>query len=551
MAEHRRRWPRSTSTTSTPRRAPPTRGRLHRGRRLRHGPAVAADAGAAPAAGADGPHGAEGDARAETGVRRLPRDRYPRGVRGAPARTRRRSTRGPAHVDPVPANPARGPGRRRGAEPPAARAGGLHPPRQPRHLHLAAARPEGAAQRRAHRARGDGRHRRPGAALPGAAAPRALRGHAAAGPSTATTSSGSRTARAPTTCSGPTHEEMFTLAVKDLYSSYKDLPLSIYQIQTKYRDEARPRAGLLRGREFVMKDSYSFDVDDAGLDRRPTSCTATPTSASSTGSASTTSSSRPCPGAMGGSRERGVPRDRRERRGHLRPLHQLRLRRERRGRAGARPRRRAVRRRRRPRTSRTPPTPPPSRRWSHHLNAAFPARGPSLGGRRHAQERHRHARAPRRHPRAAGHRPARRPRGRREAARGPGRSPPRSRRSTRRTSRQPGAGQGLHRPRRARARRARAGVRYLLDPRVVEGTRWVTGADEPGRHVIDLVAGRDFTADGTIEAAEVRAGDVCPSCGHGVLESARGIEMGHIFQLGTQVRRGARPEGAGPERQAA
>ena len=54
--------------------------------------------------------------------------------------------------------------------------------------------------------------------------------------------------------------------VKDMYSSYKDLPLTIYQIQTKYRDEARPRAGLLRGREFVMKDSYSFDVDDAGLD---------------------------------------------------------------------------------------------------------------------------------------------------------------------------------------------------------------------------------------------------------------------------------------------
>ena len=66
---------------------------------------------------------------------------------------------------------------------------------------------------------------------------------------------------------GPTHEEMFTLLVKDLYGSYKDLPLSLYQIQTKYRDEARPRAGLLRGREFTMKDSYSFDVDDAGLDR--------------------------------------------------------------------------------------------------------------------------------------------------------------------------------------------------------------------------------------------------------------------------------------------
>jgi prolyl-tRNA synthetase len=65
---------------------------------------------------------------------------------------------------------------------------------------------------------------------------------------------------------GPTHEEMFTLMVKGEYSSYKDLPLSIYQIQTKYRDEARPRSGIIRGREFVMKDSYSFDVDDAGLE---------------------------------------------------------------------------------------------------------------------------------------------------------------------------------------------------------------------------------------------------------------------------------------------
>jgi prolyl-tRNA synthetase len=65
---------------------------------------------------------------------------------------------------------------------------------------------------------------------------------------------------------GPTHEEMFTLMVKGEYSSYKDLPLSIYQIQTKFRDEARPRSGIIRGREFVMKDSYSFDIDDAGLE---------------------------------------------------------------------------------------------------------------------------------------------------------------------------------------------------------------------------------------------------------------------------------------------
>ena len=79
-----------------------------------------------------------------------------------------------------------------------------------------------------------------------------------------------------------------------------------------------------------------------------------------------------------------------------------------------------------------------------------------------------------------------------------------------RLRRAPGAGQGLHRARRRWARRAASGIRYLVDPRVVDGTRWVTGADEPGRHVFDLVAGRDFTADGTIEAAEVRDGDPCP-----------------------------------------
>jgi prolyl-tRNA synthetase len=106
---------------------------------------------------------------------------------------------------------------------------------------------------------------------------------------------------------GPTHEEMFTLTVKDLYGSYKDLPLSIYQIQTKYRDEVRPRAGLLRGREFIMKDSYSFDVDDADC-RLPTTGTAPPISRSSTAWDSTTSSSRPPPGRWVGRRPRSSSR---------------------------------------------------------------------------------------------------------------------------------------------------------------------------------------------------------------------------------------------------
>ena len=64
---------------------------------------------------------------------------------------------------------------------------------------------------------------------------------------------------------GPTHEEFFTLMVKDLYTSWKDLPAILYQVQTKYRDEPRPRSGILRAREFLMKDSYSFDLDQAGL----------------------------------------------------------------------------------------------------------------------------------------------------------------------------------------------------------------------------------------------------------------------------------------------
>ena len=79
---------------------------------------------------------------------------------------------------------------------------------------------------------------------------------------------------------------------------------------------------------------------------------------------------------------------------------------------------------------------------------------------------------------------------------------------------------------------SKSGIRFLVDPRVVEGTRWVTGANVHGSHVLDLVVGRDFTPDGTIEAAEVRDGDACPNCTEGTLEAARGIEMGHIFQLG-------------------
>jgi prolyl-tRNA synthetase len=79
---------------------------------------------------------------------------------------------------------------------------------------------------------------------------------------------------------------------------------------------------------------------------------------------------------------------------------------------------------------------------------------------------------------------------------------------------------------------AKLGIRYLVDPRVVPGTAWLTGANEPGRHAVDVVCGRDFVPDGTIEAADVRAGDDCPACRTGTLTMRRGIEVGHVFQLG-------------------
>ena len=90
------------------------------------------------------------------------------------------------------------------------------------------------------------------------------------------------------------------------------------------------------------------------------------------------------------------------------------------------------------------------------------------------------------------------------------------------------------------------GIRYLVDPRVVAGTSWVTGANEKGVHAADVVAGRDFEPDGTVEAAEVRPGDSCPRCGH-ALSIDRGIEIGHIFQLGRKYADAAGLDALGPD----
>ena len=331
----------------------------------------------------------------------------------------------------------------------------------------------------------------------------------------------------------PTHEEVFTLLVKDLYSSYKDLPLALYQIQTKYRDEARPRAGLIRGREFIMKDAYSFDVDDAGLEasyerqRQAYQRIFDRLGLEHVIVAATS-------GAMGGSRSEefltptpiGEDTFVRSPGGYAANVEAV--------------------------TTPVPPEipfdglpaahvedtpdtptiaslvavanerfPRPDREWTAAdtlKNVVVALTRPTgerellvvgLPGDREVDlKRLEAAVAPAEVETATEADFAAHP----DLVKGY-------------------IGPGALGPNTGQPAETRRTVRYLLDPRVVAGTRWITGADAPGRHVIDLVAGRDFTADGTIEAAEVRAGDPSPD-GSGPLELARGIEIGHIFALG-------------------
>ncbi len=327
---------------------------------------------------------------------------------------------------------------------------------------------------------------------------------------------------------GPTHEEMFTLLVKDLYSSYKDLPLSLYQIQTKYRDEARPRAGILRGREFVMKDSYSFDVSDEAFLR----------SYDAHRGAYIKIFDRlgfdyvivaAMSGAMGGSAseeflataENGedtyvrctsceyaanveavrvpvpepVPYD------DAPAAH----------------------------AEETPDT-PTIQTLVDHLNEKYPRDDRAW----RAGDTLKNVIVTLVHPDGT----------RSPVAVGvPGDRDVDLKRLGAQVepaevevfddaafAAHPSLVKGYIGPGVLGAANT-SGIRYLLDPRVGVGTRWVTGADRAGSHVLDLVVERDFSGDGVIEAADVREGDACPNCG-GTLETARGIEMGHIFQLG-------------------
>jgi prolyl-tRNA synthetase len=321
---------------------------------------------------------------------------------------------------------------------------------------------------------------------------------------------------------GPTHEELFALTVKGEYSSYKDFPVLLYQIQTKYRDEARPRAGILRGREFIMKDSYSFDVDDDGLAAQYAAHReAYQRIFSKLGVRYVIVSA--VSGAMGGSAseeflaESDVGEDTFVRcleSGYAANVEAV---------VTAVPESAPIQGQPEAKVYDTPGTPTIATlvEWANNAldrkvtaadtlkNVVLKTRQPGgdwellavgVPGDREVDEKRL----------AAALDPA-------EYALLEDSDWPKY----------PFLTKGYIGPKGLLANK----VRYLVDPRVVDGTSWITGADEPGKHVVGLVAGRDFIADGTIEAAEVRDGDPSPD-GAGPLVSARGIEVGHIFQLG-------------------
>jgi prolyl-tRNA synthetase len=337
----------------------------------------------------------------------------------------------------------------------------------------------------------------------------------------------------------PTHEEVFTLLVKDLYSSYKDLPLSIYQIQDKYRDEARPRAGLLRGREFSMKDSYSFDYTDAGLDvsyqqhrdayeriftRLGLEYVIVKADA----------------GAMGGSKSEEFL--------HPTPIGEDTFVRSAGGYAAnveafttEAPPARSYEKLTPAEVLDTPDTPtiatlvalanekhprPDGRAWAaadtlKNVVLALTALDGTrelvvvgLPGDRDVDMK------------------------RAEVAFAPAEVEAATEADFARfesLSDRPGLVKGYIGPWSAAGavlgEESSTGIRYLLDPRVSDGSGWITGANEQGHHVFGLVAGRDFSGDGIVEVGEVLAGDPAPD-GSGPVELARGMEIGHVFQLG-------------------
>jgi prolyl-tRNA synthetase len=328
---------------------------------------------------------------------------------------------------------------------------------------------------------------------------------------------------------GPTHEEMFTLLVKEMYSSYKDLPLSLYQIQTKYRDEARPRAGLLRGREFIMKDSYSFDVDDAGLEasyqaHRDAYVRIFDKLGFDYAIVKATA------GAMGGSKSEeflakaAVGEDTYVRCTHCDYAANVEAV------AVRAPEPQPVDGLPAAHVEDTPDTP-----TIESLVALLNAQHPRDDRPWTAGDTLKNVLVMLKHPDGTteplaiglpGDREV--DTKRLEGQLEPIEVEPMTDEELRKHS---DLVRGYIGPE-ILGEEGKSGIRYLVDPRVATGTSWVTGANVAGKHVIGLVAGRDFSPDGTIEAAGVRDGDACPNCAEGTLETAKGIEMGHVFQLG-------------------
>lgn len=330
----------------------------------------------------------------------------------------------------------------------------------------------------------------------------------------------------------PTHEEVFTLTVKDLFSSYKDLPLMIYQIQDKYRDEARPRAGLLRGREFSMKDAYSFDYTDEGLEK----------SYQAQRDAYERIFQRlgleyvivqADAGAMGGSRSEeflhptdvGEDTFVRTDGGYAANVEAYRV---------------------------TPPAPisfegvpapvvfdSPDTPTIDTLVALANERHPKEGGAWGAADTLKNVVLKLTQPDGEsqlvivgipGDRDVDMKRA--EAFFGPAVVEQAEDNDFRKHT---ALVKGYIGPWSAvgavLGEKSTSGIWFLVDPRVVEGTSWVTGANEHEKHVFSLVCGRDFTPDGVADIASVREGDEAPD-GSGPLKAARGMEIGHVFQLG-------------------
>jgi prolyl-tRNA synthetase len=331
----------------------------------------------------------------------------------------------------------------------------------------------------------------------------------------------------------PTHEEMFTLLVKDLYSSYKDLPVALYQIQNKYRDEARPRAGLLRGREFVMKDAYSFDVTDEGL-AKAYQAQRDAYERIFTRLGVDYVIVKADAGAMGGSASEeflspspiGEDTFVRSPGGYAANVEAV---------TTVVPAKIAIDGQPAAEVLATPECSNIKRivAWSNanvkrvdgadwtaahtlknNVMALVSPEGKrelvvvGLPGDREVDVK------------------------RAEAAFSPNEI---EQANDEDFAKHPELIKGYIGPvKDGQAILGLAGatkIRYLLDPRVVEGSAWLTGANVSEKHVFGLVAGRDFTADGVVDIAEVRVGDEAPD-GSGPLELARGIEIGHVFQLG-------------------